>query len=83
MKIIDFEKKGNVVRFYLGDNDLKEWYGDDSTPEKIVITPHEEWEIGKILIDGEEIEITEELLMEHIDDYRQLINYCDYSKNSE
>lgn len=23
----------------------------------------------------EEIEITEELLMEHIDDYRQLINY--------
>lgn len=29
MKIIDFEKKGNVVRFYLGNDDLKEWYGDD------------------------------------------------------
>lgn len=29
MKIIDFEKKGNVVRFYLGsDNDLEYW-GDD------------------------------------------------------
>lgn len=29
MKIIDFARKGNVVRFYLGANDLKEWYGDD------------------------------------------------------
>ena len=29
MKIIDFEKKGNVVRFYLGADDLKEWWGDD------------------------------------------------------
>lgn len=29
MKIIDFEKKGNVVRFYLGDNDLEDWGGDD------------------------------------------------------
>lgn len=29
MKIIDFAKKGNVVRFFLGANDLKEWYGDD------------------------------------------------------
>ena len=29
MKIIDFEKKGNVVRFYLGDDNLKDWYGDD------------------------------------------------------
>lgn len=29
MKIIDFEKKGNAVRFYLGEDDLKEWYGDD------------------------------------------------------
>lgn len=29
MKIIDFEKKGNVVRFYLGNNQLNEWYGDD------------------------------------------------------
>ena len=29
MKIIDFEKKGNVVRFWLGEDDLKDWYGDD------------------------------------------------------
>lgn len=29
MKIIDFERKGNLVRFYLGDDDLAEWYGDD------------------------------------------------------
>ena len=29
MKIIDFEKKGNVVRFWLGADDLSEWWGDD------------------------------------------------------
>jgi hypothetical protein len=29
MKIIDFKKKGNVVRFFLGDDKLKKWYGDD------------------------------------------------------
>ena len=29
MKIIDFSKHGNVVRFYLGNDSLKEWYGDD------------------------------------------------------
>lgn len=29
MKIIDFWRKGNVVRFYLGRDDLEEWYGDD------------------------------------------------------
>lgn len=29
MKIIDFAKKGNVVRFYLGDDDLENWGGDD------------------------------------------------------
>ena len=29
MKIIDFEKKGNVVRFYLGADNLTNWYGDD------------------------------------------------------
>lgn len=29
MKIIDFEKKGNVVRFYLGEDDLEKWWGDD------------------------------------------------------
>ena len=29
LKIIDFEKKGNVVRFYYGKDSLKEWYGDD------------------------------------------------------
>lgn len=29
MKIIDFEKKGNIVRFYLGRDDLTGYYGDD------------------------------------------------------
>lgn len=29
MKIIDFARKGNVIRFYLGDDNLKDWYGDD------------------------------------------------------
>lgn len=29
MKIIDFERKGNLVRFYLGADDLEDWYGDD------------------------------------------------------
>jgi len=29
LKIIDFKKKGNVVRFYLGDDDDDDYYGDD------------------------------------------------------
>lgn len=29
MKIIDFEKKGNVVRFYLGDDNCNDYHGDD------------------------------------------------------
>lgn len=29
MKILDFKKHGNVVRFYLGDDDLDDWTGDD------------------------------------------------------
>lgn len=29
MKIIDFEKKGNVVRFYLGKDDDEDYRGDD------------------------------------------------------
>lgn len=29
MKIIDFKKKGNVVRFYLGEDDCNDYYGDD------------------------------------------------------
>lgn len=29
MKIIDFDKKGNVVRFYLGEDDYANYYGDD------------------------------------------------------
>lgn len=29
MKIIDFEKKGNVVRFYLGKDDCEDYHGDD------------------------------------------------------
>lgn len=29
LKIIDFAREGNVVRFYLGEADLQMWYGDD------------------------------------------------------
>lgn len=29
MKIIDFERKGNLVRFYLGENDCADYWGDD------------------------------------------------------
>ena len=29
MKIIDAKIKGNAVRFFLGEDDLKEWWGDD------------------------------------------------------
>ena len=29
MKIIDFSRKGNVVRFYFGEDDNNEYYGDD------------------------------------------------------
>lgn len=29
MKIIDFSKKGNVVRFFLGDDDCNDYTGDD------------------------------------------------------
>ena len=29
MKIIDFEKKGNLVRFWLGTDDCSDYWGDD------------------------------------------------------
>lgn len=29
MKIIDFERKGNMVRFYLGEDDCNDYWGDD------------------------------------------------------
>ena len=29
MKLIDYELFGNVVRFYVGAEDLTDWYGDD------------------------------------------------------
>ncbi len=29
MKIIDFDRKGNVVRLFLGDDSITEWWGDD------------------------------------------------------
>jgi len=29
MKIIDWERKGNLIRFILGNEDLKDWWGDD------------------------------------------------------
>ena len=29
MKIIDFEPKGNAIRFYLGDDECNDYWGDD------------------------------------------------------
>lgn len=29
MKIIDWDRKGNVIRLYLGEDNLKKWGGDD------------------------------------------------------
>lgn len=29
LKIIDFDRKGNVVRFYLGEDDCQDYWGDD------------------------------------------------------
>lgn len=29
MKVIDFDKKGNLVRFYLGEDDCEDYHGDD------------------------------------------------------
>lgn len=29
LKIIDYDKKGNVVKFYFAPNNLKDWNGDD------------------------------------------------------
>jgi hypothetical protein len=29
MKIIDFKRKGNAVRFFLGSDDLAYWYGEN------------------------------------------------------
>lgn len=29
MKLLDLERKGNVVRFYLGVDELEKWWGDD------------------------------------------------------
>ncbi len=49
------------------------YYGDDSTPDHIVITPFPEWEIGKILIDGEEIEVTnkDKMVIENFKDVKE------------
>lgn len=32
-KIIDWERKGNIVRFYLGKDKLERWWGDDWNDE--------------------------------------------------
>lgn len=29
MKVIDFSRKGNVIRLYLGDDTDKDYWGDD------------------------------------------------------
>ena len=53
IKVEVLEGEGEIT----GDEPI--YYGDDSTPDYIVITPHPEWEIEKIIIDGEEIEVTD------------------------
>ncbi len=40
-----------------GDEEVE--YGDDSTPDNIVITPDDGYEIERVIIDGVEIELTE------------------------
>ena len=35
------------------------YYGDDSTPDNIVITPAEYYEIDRVIVDGVEIEVTD------------------------
>lgn len=48
-KIIDFEKKGNVVRYYIGADDLDKWWGDDwddSPYEHNASVVYEEFVIG-------------------------------------
>jgi len=50
MKIIDFKKKGNMVKFYLGQDDLEKWHGDDwnDTPyEHNAGTVYEEFVSGE------------------------------------
>lgn len=51
MKIIDWDRKGNVLRLYLGEDSLEDWWGDDwnDTPyECNAGTVYEEFVAGTV-----------------------------------
>lgn len=77
MKIIDFEKKGNMVRFYLGANDIKEYHGDDwgDCPyEHNAGTVYDEYVLGYVDVTFD----FDALVLEPQDDWRNRGNslYC-------
>lgn len=43
MKVLDIERKGNVVRFYLGDDALEKWWGDNVFK---TVANHYGWELS-------------------------------------
>ena len=75
MKIIDFKKKGQSVRFYLGDDDLENWYGDDwnDTPyEYNAGTVYDEFTKGYTDITFD----FDDLVLEPSDDWGSNSSYC-------
>ena len=53
----DAERVVGGVGDITGEEDV--YYGDDSTPDNIVITPGEGYEITRIMVNGTEYEITD------------------------
>ena len=79
MKIIDFMKKGQTVRFYLGSDSLSDWTGDDwnDTPyEHNAGTVYDEYIAGvkDVTFDFDD------LVLEPKDDWRNMGN-SRYSKD--
>lgn len=74
MKIIDFERKGNLVRFYLGDDDLVEWYGDDWND-----TPYEH-NAERVYFADRYGFSRDEIVSSMIYDMHTLSGYCDMNK---
>ena len=52
MKIIDFTRKGNMVKFYLGAVDLETWYGDDWNDRPY---EHNAGKVYDVFVSGERI----------------------------
>lgn len=75
MKIIDFVKKGQSVRFLLGDDALENWYGDDwnDVPyEHNAGTVYDEFTKGYIDITFD----FDDLVLEPSDDWSDNSSYC-------